>query len=236
MSTTPWVKKREGQEPSLRALELAWHYATGLRIERPSEDETVLVLPYVRNFEEGRTNHGFRDTRGRPELIDEIAEAGTSPALKELLRHARPAYFQVFLHRLRPAHLAAFGAERSLSGRRLCPAAVLDLAREAIHRRRQMLLGRALEAHLDSRVGDDDWVVRFAVAMVGAAELGGPEQVWSPVIEFSALGETAAEATASAERLMLALRDLVAPVRLAIGAGRGILTRMGSARDSGRCL
>ena len=55
-------------------------------IERPSEDETVLVLPYVRNFEDGRSNHGFRDTRGRPELIDAIVEAGTSPALKELLR------------------------------------------------------------------------------------------------------------------------------------------------------
>jgi hypothetical protein len=81
-----------------------------------------------------------------------------------------------------------------------------------------MLFGRALEAHLDSHVGDDDWVVRFAVAMVGAAGLGGPEQVWSPVIEFSALGETAAEANASAERLMLALRDFVAP---ALQSGRG---------------
>ena len=81
-----------------------------------------------------------------------------------------------------------------------------------------MLVGRALEAHLYQRIGDDDWVVRFAVAMVGAAELGGPEQVWSPVIEFSALGETEAEANASGERLMAALRDFVAP---ALQPGRG---------------
>ena len=180
-------------------------------IERPSEDETVLVLPYVRNFEQGRTNHGFRDMRGRPELIDAIAEAGTSPALKELLRTlAQPAsrYFSIGcdLRTWPPSersdlHQAA-GYVQLLS---------TDLAREAIHRRRQMLFGRALEAHLDAHVGEDDWVVRFAVAMVNAAELGGPEQAWSPVIEFAALGDTAGEAEASAERLMRALRDLVAP-------------------------
>jgi len=189
-------------------------------IERPDEDETALVLPYVRNFEEGRTNHGFRDTRGRPELIDEIAEAGTSPALKELLRSlAQPAsrYFSIGcdLRTWPPAEpddpYQAAGYVQLLSA---------DLAREAIHRRRQMLFGRGLEAHLDSHVGGDDWVVRFAVAMVGAAELGGPEQVWSPVIEFSALGETAVEANASAERLMLALRDFVAPAA-ALQSGRG---------------
>ena len=187
-------------------------------IERPNEDDTVLVLPYVRNFEEGRTNHGFQDTRGRPELIDAIAEAGVSPALKALLRTlAQPAskYFSIGCDLLTwpPSEQSdlyqAAGYVQLLSA---------DLAREAIHRRRQMLFGRALEAHLDSRVGDDDWVVRFAIAMVNAAELGGPEQVWSPVIEFAALGETAAEAEASAERLMLVLRDFVAP---ALQPGRG---------------
>jgi hypothetical protein len=189
-------------------------------IERPGEDDTVLVLPYVRNFDEGRTNHGFRDTRGRPELIDEIAEAGTSSALKELLRSlAQPAsrYFSIGcdLRTWPPSEpgnaYQAAGYVQLLSS---------DLGGEAIHRRRQMLFGRALEAHLDSHVGDDDWVVRFAVAMVGAAELGGPEQVWSPVIEFSALGETEAEANASAERLMRALRDFVAPAA-ALQSGRG---------------
>lgn len=189
-------------------------------IERPNEDETVLVLPYARNFDEGRTNHGFRDTRGRPELIDEIAEAGISPGLKELLRSlAQPTsrYFSIGcdLRTWPPAEpgelYQAAGYIQLLSS---------DLAREAIHRRRQMLFGRALEAHLDSHVGDDDWVVRFAVAMVGAAELGGPEQVWSPVIEFSALGETAAEAEASAERLMRALCDFLAPAA-ALQSGRG---------------
>lgn len=189
-------------------------------IERPNEEETVLVLPYVRNFEEGRTNHGFRDTRGRPELVDEIAEAGISPALKELLRSlAQPTskFFSIGcdLRTWPPTapddSYQAAGYVQLLSS---------DLAREAIHRRRQMLFGRALEAHLDSRVGGDEWVVRFAVAMVGAADLGGPEQVWSPVIEFSALGETEAEANASAERAMLALRDFVAPAA-AVQLGRG---------------
>jgi hypothetical protein len=189
-------------------------------IERPSEDETVLVLPYVRNFEEGRTNHGFRDTRGRPELIDEITEAGASHALKELLRQlAQPKskYFSIGcdLRTWPPAEpddlYQCAGYVQLLS---------TDLAREAIHRRRQMLFGRALEAYLDDHVGGDDWVVRFAIAMVNAAELGGPEQVWSPVIEFAALGETEVEADASGERLMLALRDFVAPAN-ALQQGRG---------------
>lgn len=189
-------------------------------IERPGEDETVLVLPYVRNFGEGRTNHGFRDTRGRPELIDEIAETGTSPALKELLRSlAQPTskYFSIGcdLRTWPPTEpddlYQAAGYIQLLSA---------DLAREAIHRRRQMLFGRALEAHLDSRVGDDEWVVRFAVAMVNAVDLGGPEQVWSPVIEFSALGETEAAANESAERLMQALSVFVVPAK-ALEPGRG---------------
>ena len=187
-------------------------------IERPTEDETILVLPYVRNFDDGRTNHGFRDTRGRPELIDEIAEAGTSPALKALLRAlAQPAckHFSIGcdLRTWPPSEQSdlfqAAGYVQLLSA---------DLAREAVHRRRQMLFGRALEAHLDRRVGDDEWVVRFAVAMVNAGDLGGPEQAWSPVIEFAALGETEAEADASGERLILALRDFVAP---ALQPGRG---------------
>src|SRR6185295_3717734 len=103
-------------------------------IERPSEDETVLVLPYVRNFEEGRTNHGFQDSRGRPELIDEIAEAGTSPALKALLRAlAQPTckYFSIGCDlRIWPPSeqsdlFQAAGYIQLLSA---------DLAREAIHR------------------------------------------------------------------------------------------------------
>ena len=189
-------------------------------IERPSEDDTVLILPYVRNFEEGRTNHGFRDTRGRPELVDEIAETGVSPALKELLRTlAQPTskYFSIGcdLRTWPPSEQSdlfqAAGYVQLLSA---------DLAREAIHRRRQMLFGRALEAHLDRRVGEDDWVVRFAVAMVNAGDLDGPEQAWSPVIEFAALAETAAEADASAERLMLALCAFLTP-GAALQSGRG---------------
>lgn len=189
-------------------------------IERPGEDETVLVLPYVRNFEEGRTNHGFRDTRGRPELIDEIAEAVSSQALKELLRSlAQPTsrYFSIGCD-LRTWPPAELGDHYQIAGYVQLLSA--DLAHDAVHRRRQMLFGRALEAHLDNHVGTDDWVVRFAVAMVGAAELGGPERVWSPVIEFSALAETEAEADASAERLTRALRDFVAPTA-ALQPGRG---------------
>src|SRR6185312_2329155 len=49
-------------------------------IEFEGEDEPVLSLPYEQNFENGRTNHGFRDIRGRPELAQEIQEAAQSPS------------------------------------------------------------------------------------------------------------------------------------------------------------
>lgn len=178
-------------------------------IERSGEDESVLVLPYVRNFEDGRTNHGFEDMRGRPELVDAVAETGLSPALKDLLRalaQSGAAYFSV------GCDLRAFpprepGQPHEVSG--YIQIISSDLARDAVHRRRQVILGCALEDHLDQVADDEEWAVRYSVAQVDAADLGGPDLVWSPVIEFHGFGETETEAAHSAERLIQALRYFV---------------------------
>jgi hypothetical protein len=181
------------------------------KIERESKDETALVLPYEQNFDDGRTNHGFLDMRGRPDLAAGVAEAVRSPALTELLvALAQPGakYFSIGCDLgawppPEPGDLHQAGGYIQL--------AFSDLEREATHHRRQMLFGRALEAHLQRAVGADSWVVRFTIAIVNAADLGGPEQVWSLVIEFAALAETNDEANASKERLLRVLRDFASP-------------------------
>jgi hypothetical protein len=48
-------------------------------------DEEGMTVPYPRLFDEIRSNHGFVDVRGRPELAAEIAETSHSPAMKALL-------------------------------------------------------------------------------------------------------------------------------------------------------
>ena len=47
--------------------------------------EYGLTAPYPPNFEKGRTNRGFSDLRGRPDLAAKVAEAENSPALRALL-------------------------------------------------------------------------------------------------------------------------------------------------------
>jgi len=182
-------------------------------IEFEGEDATILTLPYERNFENGRTNHGFRDVRGRPELALEIQEAARSPALKELLAAlAQPAsaYFSIGCD-LRPWLPAEPGHPHQTAG--YIQLAFSDLDGAAADHRRHLLLGRDLKAHLQRAVGDDSWVVKLVVATVSTAEIGGPEQIWSPVIEFCALGATDHDASASAERLLGALRDFMVPGR-----------------------
>ncbi|HEV8392408.1 MAG TPA: hypothetical protein VGQ35_21315 [Dongiaceae bacterium] len=178
-------------------------------IEFEGEDEPVLTLPYERNFEDGRANRGFTDLRGRPELAAEIAEAVASPALKALLvALAEPAspFFSIGCdHRPWPpaeeggAHQSAGYIQLIFSG----------LEREAVDHRRHLQFGRDLKMRLERAVGDESWVVKLIVAAVDATDIGGPEEVWSPVIEFCALGPTEYDASASAERLIGALRDFV---------------------------
>ena len=55
-----------------------------------------LTVPYPPFFGEGRTNRGFIDLRGRPDLAAEIAECERSPALKTLLVNIAEGQMQLF--------------------------------------------------------------------------------------------------------------------------------------------
>lgn len=178
-------------------------------IEFEDEDELVLTLPYERNFEDGRTNHGFRDMRGKPELAEDIREAAGSPALKALLvALAQPAsrYFSIGCD-LKPWPSEEPGGPHQAAG--YLQLAFSDLAGEASDQRRHLLFGRDLKARLERAVGDDTWVVRLVLATIDTADIAGPDEVWSPVIEFSAMAATESEARASAERLIGALHDFM---------------------------
>lgn len=185
--------------------------ALEFEIEWEGEDAEILVLPYERDLAAGRTNHGFCDLRGRPELAAEIAEAAGSPALRALLvKLARPGsgLFTIGCD-LASWPPAESGDPHQCAG--YLQLAFSDLRRDAVDHRRHLALGRDLKAHLLGAVGDDSWVVRLVVAAINAAEIGGPEQIWSPVVEFSALAANERDAEASAERLIAALCAFVAP-------------------------
>jgi hypothetical protein len=48
-------------------------------------DRKGITVPYPRLFDKIRSNHGFRDLRGRPDAAAAIIEGLASPALHELL-------------------------------------------------------------------------------------------------------------------------------------------------------
>ncbi len=48
-------------------------------------DDSAITVPYEPFFDDQRTNRGFVDLRGRPDIAAEIAEGSDSPALKRLL-------------------------------------------------------------------------------------------------------------------------------------------------------
>jgi hypothetical protein len=178
-------------------------------IEWESEDQPVLTLPYERNFENGRTNHGFRDIRGRPDLAEEIAETVTSQALKELLvALAQPGskYFSIGCD-FRAWPPSQPGEPYQVAG--YIQLVFSDLERDAVDHRRHLQFGRDLKMHLQRSVGDELWVVKLVVAAVDATDIAGPEEMWSPVIEICAMGSTERDASASAERLIDTLRDFV---------------------------
>ena len=207
-------------------------------IERPGEDETVLrpalcaelrggphqprVPRHARPAGADRRDRGGRGSRRRsrsccgrsPSPPPSISPSGATCALWPPSEPSRcsiqaAGYVQA---RCPPTSRA----RRSTAGGRCCSAA-------------------RWRHYLDRRVGDDDWVVRFAVAMVGAGDLGGPEQVLVAGHRIRRAGRDRSRG----ECIRRAPDVGAARLRgagLATGAGRAILTCIGSVRDSGRCL
>ena len=174
------------------------------------DDEPALALPYRAEERIGRRNHGFFDLRGDPERARSIAEAASSPAFQDLLAqladsHSR--YFSVGCELGDGPVTLEGGAAGHCSGGYVQIAHNELHSPAALHNGPQGVLARDMRAFLDGVVGDRLWAVRFIVTVIGVEALGGPEQVWSPLIEMDAIAENAEHAAQSAEQLFVALGE-----------------------------
>lgn len=66
-------------------------------------------------------------------------------------------------------------------------------------------LSNALHSLLNSVVADHEWQVQFTLSVVTAEALDGPDQIWSPLIDFNARGNNLASARESSEALIAAI-------------------------------
>jgi hypothetical protein len=175
-------------------------------MEEP-EEEGALILPYPPDDEDGRTNTGFRDLRGKPDEARKVSEAEPSSALKALLvALAQPdaRYFTIGCDLgAHPNSDGSFGAGGYIQ------IAFADLNLSALYQGHSTRLSTALEAFLARRVGELNWKVNFILTAVTADALGGPAQIWSPLIEFATRGDTLLDACSSAETLVSALHKFL---------------------------
>ena len=137
--------------------------------------------PYREDYNDGRSNRGFTDLRGKPDLARQIPEAARSPAMQELL-----------------AALAKSGSRYHTNGCDLGATQIASGFFEAggyiqivfsdLHGLalipRYETLARGLQDHLERAVEDRDWVVHFTISAIGVEALGGPKR---PHLSLSSL-------------------------------------------------
>jgi hypothetical protein len=82
-----------------------------------------------------------------------------------------------------------------------------DLHGLALDRRNQERLRDGLRLSLHAASGGWNWQVEFTISVVAPEAIGGPDQVWSPVIDFHTFGKTLQEALNSREALIQAICD-----------------------------
>lgn len=180
------------------------------RVVEEPDDAPALLLPYLPDNRNGRTNSGFRDLRGDPESARLIPEAETSPALQNLLvslAHPGARFISI------GCEIGAaenFAAPRPHEAGGYIQVVYSDLRRCGQDHRWQTQLAESLRATLETAVGDHEWAVEVLITVVGAAIFGGPDQVWSPVIQFFAFGFSNQEAELSREEMIKAIQSCLA--------------------------
>lgn len=172
------------------------------------EAEGALVLPYPPDERDGRTNRGFVDLRGRPTDAAKIAEAQPSAAMQTMLvALAQPEarFFtigcEVGAHQISANEFGAGGYLQIASS---------DFTLACRDKRYLVALSDALKNHLHDRCGDREWTIEFLLSVVEATAIGGPGQLWAPVIHFEASAATLDDACQSAEQLMFSLAETLA--------------------------
>lgn len=164
------------------------------------------TVPYPPLFDEIRRNHGFVDTDGHPERIDEIPEVVWSESLRALLLDlASPGSDYISLgcdlgEDKKP--------ERRLSTRWVAGGYVQIMARDREHQGVPALqqLAKTIEARLNQESGKDNWEADLALVPVVLANENDVmlQSIWA---WFHARASTLERARGSRERLLIAFRD-----------------------------
>ena len=164
------------------------------------------TVPYPPLFDEIRQNHGFVDTDGHPERIEEIPEATWSYSLRSLLLDlASPTSDFI--------SLGCDLGESKKPGRRLSARWVAGGYLQIMARDREQQgvpalqpLAKTIEARLNQDSGNDNWEAELALVPVRLANENDVmlQSIWA---WFYARASTLERARSSRERLLIAFRD-----------------------------
>lgn len=168
------------------------------------------TVPYPPLFDDIRRNHGFVDTRGRPDQIAEIPEARESIGLTTLLRTlAAPDAQLISLgcdlgqHEETKSRIemrrVAGGYVQVVCAGSLEPTDEINFLRS---------VGKAIEHELKARAGSDRWEVNLQLSPV-FLKFGDEMELQSIWIWFYAKASTFDRALASRERLLQALDSII---------------------------
>jgi hypothetical protein len=175
-------------------------------------DEEGMTVPYPPLFDDIRSNHGFVDIRGRPDLAYEIFEGTQSPALKELLVQLSRPHSSLFTLGCDLGTKAdGVMSEPHIAGGyiQLMSASYADESPEAYEQ-----LGDAISEALEAVSDDHDWRVHFVLKLVVLTldDFSGlAPSLW---IWFHAAAHTPGEAADSREVLVTHLRNALADDRV----------------------
>lgn len=167
------------------------------------------TVPYPPLFDDIRRNHGFIDTRGRPDLIAGIPEARESVALAALLtRLALPSSCLVSLG----CDLGQHDEPKArLEARRVAGGYVQVIARRDQDHEFELLqsVATAIEHGLMVSAGTDRWEVDLQLAPV-VCKIEEEVETQSVWIWFFARASTSDKASSSRERLIQAIARIIA--------------------------
>ena len=166
-----------------------------------------MTVPYGPLFDDIRSNHGFVDLRGRPDLAADIAEGSTSAALKGLLVQFAQAGSTLFtLGCDLGAHEEPWQAEeiRQVAGGYI---QIMCANYDGRPPEDYTMLAHTVAQTLEERVQDHDWSLHFRIRPVVFNLYDFCALTLSLDICFFAAAATAEAAMVSREVLVSSLRE-----------------------------
>jgi hypothetical protein len=168
-----------------------------------------ITVPYLPLFDHMRRNHGYVETRGKPENVELIPETGQSEALRLLLYDVASTQ----------SVIASLGCDlgegrfpkRQLSSSWQAGGYVQFLPIEEDDQGYRVLrpLAKTIERVLTDRAGGDNWEVELALTPV-LLKFETEQHSRTVWVWFHALASSRTAALSSRERLIGAVREAVA--------------------------